>query len=174
MDQIIKLIQEVSDSNLSSFKYTEGNLSIELSKGIDNFCGVYKYPEDAHSLQAKDSENVSYPHKVNKSYQISHEEDISKFDGQNNEKHINKDKDDTDKFLVKSPIVGTFYSSPSEDSDPYIEVGDRVKKGQVIAIIEAMKIMNEIEAPIDGVVQEILVDNQDLVEFGQPLVVIKP
>ena len=57
----------------------------------------------------------------------------------------------------------------SEDGDPYIQVGDRIKKGQIIAIVEAMKIMNEIESTVDGVVEEILVENQDIVEYGQAL-----
>ncbi len=74
---------------------------------------------------------------------------------------------------VTAPLVGTFYSSPAPDKDPYIKVGDKVTKGQTICIIEAMKVMNEITATHDGVVTEILLTDQEMVEFGQPLVVIK-
>ena len=73
---------------------------------------------------------------------------------------------------IVSPLVGTFYNSASPDDEPMVNVGDTVKKGQVIGIIEAMKLMNEIESEYDGVVKEILVNNEDVVEYGQPLFVI--
>lgn len=71
--------------------------------------------------------------------------------------------------IVKSPLVGTFYVAPSEDAEPYVRVGDTVKKGQTLAIVEAMKLMNEIESDYDGVVTEVLVQNGEPVEYGQPL-----
>ena len=75
---------------------------------------------------------------------------------------------------VTSPIVGTFYRSSSPDKPPYVEVGDVVKKGQVLCIIEAMKLMNEIESEAAGKVVEALVDNNQPVEYGQPLFLIEP
>jgi acetyl-CoA carboxylase biotin carboxyl carrier protein len=75
--------------------------------------------------------------------------------------------------IVNSPIVGTFYRSPSPDAGPFVEVGSRVKKGQVLCIIEAMKLMNEIESDVDGVVVEILPQNAQPVEFGEPLFAIR-
>lgn len=74
---------------------------------------------------------------------------------------------------ITSPIVGTFYRSPSPDSDPFVNVGDRIEKGQVICIIEAMKIMNEIEADVSGVVKEIKAADAQPVEFDQPLFIIE-
>ncbi len=74
--------------------------------------------------------------------------------------------------MVKSPLVGTFYAAPAEDADPFVKVGDSVKEGQVLAIVEAMKLMNEIESDFTGTVTEILVENGQAVEFGQPLFVI--
>lgn len=74
---------------------------------------------------------------------------------------------------MKSPIVGTFYAASSPDAAPYVKVGDSVKEGQVLCIIEAMKLMNEIEAESAGVVREILVKNGDPVEFGQVLFVLE-
>ena len=70
---------------------------------------------------------------------------------------------------IMSPMVGTFYSAPSPDAPLFVEVGDSVRKGQVVCIIEAMKLMNEIESDCDGVVKECLVENAQGVEFGQPL-----
>jgi acetyl-CoA carboxylase biotin carboxyl carrier protein len=76
--------------------------------------------------------------------------------------------------IITSPIVGTFYRQPSPDASPYVGVGSHVQKGQAICIIEAMKLMNEIEADESGEVLEIFVDNGQPVEFGQPLFGIKP
>ena len=79
------------------------------------------------------------------------------------------------KFLeVKSPMVGTYYSAPEPGSKPYLAVGDRISKGQIVCIIEAMKIMNEIESEFDGVVKEILAQNAHPVEYGQVLLRIDP
>lgn len=74
---------------------------------------------------------------------------------------------------VESPLVGTFFAAPAEDAEPYVRVGDTVKCGQVLGIVEAMKLMNEIEADCDGVVEEILVKNEQMVEYGQPLMKIR-
>jgi acetyl-CoA carboxylase biotin carboxyl carrier protein len=75
---------------------------------------------------------------------------------------------------VKSPMVGTFYRSASPESPPYVEVGSRVAKGQTLCVLEAMKLMNELEAELAGVVREILVENAEPVEYGQPLFRIEP
>jgi len=75
---------------------------------------------------------------------------------------------------IKSPMVGTFYSAPEPGADPYVKVGSRVSAGQTVCIIEAMKIMNEIEAEFGGVVKEILLENAQAVEFGQVLFRVEP
>ncbi len=74
--------------------------------------------------------------------------------------------------ILRSPMVGTFYRSPSPDAGPYVEVGGRVEAGGIVCIIEAMKLMNEIEAEVGGVIKQIFVNNGDPVEFGQPLMEI--
>ncbi len=75
---------------------------------------------------------------------------------------------------VKSPMVGTFYSAPAPDADPYVQVGDAVKQGQTVCIVEAMKLMNEIESDVSGRIVEIKVENADPVEFGQVIFLIDP
>lgn len=77
-------------------------------------------------------------------------------------------------ITIVSPIVGTFYRSPSPDADPYVEEGDYVKKGQVLCIVEAMKLMNEIESEVDGRVTKILAESTKPVEYGQPLFLVDP
>ena len=74
---------------------------------------------------------------------------------------------------VASPMVGVFYAAPSPDSDPYVSVGTRVKKGDVLCLIEAMKLMNEVTAEQSGELAEVCVENGQVVEFGQPLFIIK-
>ena len=78
------------------------------------------------------------------------------------------------RIVIKSPMVGTFYRAPAPDAPPFVEVGQDVEPGQVICIIEAMKLMNEIKSEANGRVVEILAENGDPVEFGQPLVVLEP
>ncbi|MFA4989246.1 MAG: acetyl-CoA carboxylase biotin carboxyl carrier protein [Candidatus Omnitrophota bacterium] len=75
---------------------------------------------------------------------------------------------------IKSPMVGTFYRAPSPEAAPYVEAGQNIEPGQVICIIEAMKLMNEIKAEVRGKILEILVDNAEPVEFGQPVFLIEP
>lgn len=77
-------------------------------------------------------------------------------------------------LTITSPIVGTFYRSPSPDADAYVEEGDLVKKGQVLCIVEAMKLMNEIESEVNGRVVKILAESTKPVEYGQPLFLIDP
>nr|WP_235048594.1 acetyl-CoA carboxylase biotin carboxyl carrier protein [Geobacillus sp. WSUCF1] len=75
---------------------------------------------------------------------------------------------------ITSPMVGTFYAAPAPDKPPYVKPGDKVKKDTVVCIIEAMKLFNEIEAEVDGEIVEVLVQNGQLVEYGQPLFLVKP
>src|SRR5205823_1945740 len=75
---------------------------------------------------------------------------------------------------IPSPMVGTFYRSPSADASPYVEVGDKIGKDTPVCIVEAMKVMNEIKAEVEGEILEILVQNGEPVEFGQPLFLVRP
>lgn len=75
--------------------------------------------------------------------------------------------------IVKCPLVGTFYSAPSPEAESFVKVGDHVKKGQILGIVEAMKLMNEIESEYDGVVGQVLVGNGETVEYGQPMFEIR-
>ena len=74
---------------------------------------------------------------------------------------------------VTAPLVGTFYAAPSEGAEPFVQVGDTVTKGQIIGIVEAMKLMNEVESEFEGTVVSIPVHNGDIVEYGEPLVIIR-
>tara|TARA_Y100000588_G_scaffold259741_1_gene274395 strand:+ start:883 stop:1341 length:459 start_codon:yes stop_codon:yes gene_type:complete len=87
---------------------------------------------------------------------------------------VSAEKEDDGLAFIKSPIVGTFYSAPEPGADPFVKVGTRVKKGQVLCIVEAMKLMNEIDSDQDGEVVEVLVENNQAIQYGQALFSIKP
>lgn len=115
---------------------------------------------DGTKISMKKNENVEISTKVMNSsnYEIKKEESGSE----------QLSTEDTGK-IVKSPMVGTFYIKPNPSADPYVEVGKRVKKGDVLCIIEAMKLMNEIESEFDGEVAEIFIKDGEAVEYGKPL-----
>lgn len=95
---------------------------------------------------------------------VSHEEKVENIEGQTKEENLH---------VLKAPLVGTFYRSPGPNLKPYVEVGTKVKKGDTLCIIEAMKIMNEIQSDVDGEIVEILVENETMVEYGQELFKIR-
>ena len=148
--QILELVKEVSKAGLTNFEYTEGNIRIAMS------C---PQPEEkivvpASNLVLQEAAGAGANTVETAAPAQQEPEQIAEEKGGN---------------VVKSPLVGTFYAAPSEDAQHFVKVGDTVKKGQTLAIVEAMKLMNEIESEFDGVVTEILVENEDNVEYGQPL-----
>ena len=84
-----------------------------------------------------------------------------------------RETDTENTHLITCPLVGIFYTSPEEGAEPFVKAGDTVKKGQTLAIVEAMKVMNEIESECDGIVTQVMAANGETVEFGQPLFQIK-
>ena len=141
-EQIIELIDHVSASELSSFRYENGDTKISMKAGKKVVMTAQSSME-MEQQQMSSSENKTV---------------------QQLEKEIEPEGN-----IIKSPLVGTFYAAPAEDASAFVKVGDIVQKGQVIAIVEAMKLMNDIESDFDGKVAEIYVENGDAVEYGQPL-----
>lgn len=149
MEKMIELIDAVSKSDLTEFKYEEEGIKLHLSKR-ENTCYV--------------TENLSAP--VNavttSAAEIKKAAEGDQISGTSAEEIPVGN-------VVESPLVGTFYAAPAEDAESFVKVGDRVEKGQTLGIVEAMKLMNEIESDYSGTVAEILVNNQEGVEYGQPL-----
>ena len=141
IENLIKLIKTVSESDLTGLKYEENGVKLHLTKKKDQVhaaapaaaYGADQAVSDINVPSAKEAENTEVTA---------------------SQKPAGK--------IVESPLVGTFYAAPAEDAAPFVSVGDTVKKGQTLAIIEAMKLMNEIESEYDGTIAEILVEN------GQP------
>ena len=99
--------------------------------------------------------------------------DNVKYTQKEDKENVQIEKKEENCNIVKSPMVGTFYLKPDPNSNPYVEIGKRVKKGDILCIIEAMKLMNEIECEFDGEIIEILVKDGEMVEYGKPLFKIK-
>ena len=147
--EIIELIKAVSENSLTSFELEQGNTKISIKKKGPKVVRVAGAAgsgsgaaEEIVTVLDTQAEPAAAPQKT---------------------ADINSDK------VITSPLVGTFYSASSPDAEPFVKEVDTVKKGQVLGIIEAMKLMNEIESEYDGVIEAVLVGNEEVVEYGQPL-----
>lgn len=151
------LMAQFDDSSLKEFTYQTKEEAISFSKNevkIENQKRHFEVPQSpSKQLSEKSETELTF----DSSRSNLSEEESTSAEGQ----------------VVNSPLVGVAYLSSAPEKDNFVTVGDQVKKGQTLLIIEAMKVMNEVPAPCDGIVTEILVNNEDLVEFGKGLVRIK-
>lgn len=154
---IINLMKEMNDTSLTKLEIESEGVRITLERGIASPVTAVAQANMSHvnlPVQSPVATVAQAPSiVVNENIEIKPEE-----------KSGNK---------VVSPMVGTYYSQPSPDKPAFAKVGDKVKKGQTLCIIEAMKLMNEIESEYDGEVVDILVKNEQMVEYNQPLFIIK-
>ena len=145
IEEIIQLIEAVNKNNVDKFSYEKEGEKLHIGKNMPKV--IYEGPNKVQEMPVIAGTNVQ-------NQVVSMEkETITDIDSGN---------------VVNSPLVGTFYKA-APDSKPFVEIGTKVKKGQILGIIEAMKLMNEIESDFDGVVEAILVNDGDVVEFGQAL-----
>lgn len=146
-EDILKIIEIFEKSNLTELeiKIDEPKFKIKLSKN-NQIQGQFIQVPQIQNFQPIQKEEVI--------------------------KEIKEEKKENT-HIIKSPLVGTFYRAPSPGAEPFVKEGDFVKKGQVLCIVEAMKVMNEIESDVDGVVERILVENGKPVEYGQELFIIR-
>lgn len=142
--QIRELAQILSQNELSALEFTEGETRIRMERSAGQAAAV----QTAGGAAKSDKSGASKP--------VQAEE-------------RNAGVDFNNLTEVKSPLVGVFYSAPSPEAEPFVKVGSNVKKGDVLCIVEAMKLMNEIVAEQDGTVVDICAHNGDIVEFGQTL-----
>ena len=164
-ESIKKLIDDMGNSKLSSLEidFPDGT-KINMKKGINQNCFENKNLEEKNDIARKNSIECASQNIVYKNID-DEEKSNSKINANIEDEKIYK--------YVKSPMVGTFYSKPSPDEKSYIEVGETIKKGTTTCIIEAMKLMNEIETEFEGKVVEILKKDGDPVEFGENLIKLK-
>ncbi len=144
LEKIEGLVKIIENSSLTEFTLKEGDLKITMSK-LDNPPVVAAgMPVAAAPAAAPKAEAVS-----------------------------ESEEQEEEKLFITSPIVGTFYSAPAPDAPAFVKVGDQVKNGQTVCILEAMKLMNEIQSEFDCEIEAILVSNEQKVEYGQPLFRVK-
>lgn len=144
-ENLIQLIKTVSSSELTEFSMKDGDFKVSMNKKKE--------------VQIVADGNMAAEIPVFTAQTVAPEKESVESEPEGNQ--------------VKAPLVGTFYSASAPDAAPFVKVGDTVKKGQVLGIIEAMKLMNEIESEYDGVVEAILVENGQMVEYGQNLFIIR-
>lgn len=154
-ESLVKLIETVSASGLTGFQYEEKGMKIKLSKDVSG---------GAQVVSATDAKEQSIQSAAVLKTQETQSISVTETEGISTQ---------PEGKLIRSPLVGTFYAAPAEDADAFVAVGDMVKKGQTLAIVEAMKLMNEIESEFDGVIEEVLVENGQPVEYNQPLFRLK-
>lgn len=162
IEQVLELVKAVSDSDLTEFKYEESGVKLSLKKASDRIVQV----------QAPAAPVIAPPVMPAASEMTVSAQTTQVAEGAGNTGDLESEEKVPEGNIVKSPLVGTFYAAPAEDAEAFVKVGDGVEKGQVLAIVEAMKLMNEIESDFAGTVTEILVENGQPVEYGQPLFVI--
>jgi len=150
IDEIKALIKALDESSVDEMVYEADNQKLKLKK---HTAPAYKQDTVQYLPQA-----VIEPIQSNQANQAALEQTEAKA-------HYD--------YEITSPMVGTFYRSESPDSDPYISVGDQISKGTIVCMIEAMKLFNEIESDVNGEVVEVVAENGELVEYGQPLFRIK-
>jgi acetyl-CoA carboxylase biotin carboxyl carrier protein len=161
LGQLERLLSFMSEHGLEEFEYAHGDLRIRLKKAITPPSAPPNWalpPAPAH-VSAQVSGTASAP--AAEAPPVGGAEPTPPEPVE--EQHI-----------IKSPIVGTFYAGPNPGADPFVRLGDMVEAGQTVCIIEAMKLMNEIEADISGQVARILAENGQPVEYGEPLFAIRP
>lgn len=155
LNLIKKLVKIVDTSGITDLEIEEDGLRVRVAKKNNHF-------QDTSQLQpVVQTETIASPGSVSKTEE---------------EKQVVKETESvaTNVHEVKSPIVGTFYRAPAPDADSYVQIGDMVTAGSVLCVIEAMKLMNEIESDASGKVVKVLVENGKPVEYNQPLFLIEP
>lgn len=158
LNYLRRLVKVFDESTLDNLEIEEEGIKIKLARTKSNNIINYTIPEPTQLVQQAQAQPaprvIQSEPKEKPGIKIVTEEHV-------------------DLFEIKSPMVGTFYRSPSPDADPFVEVGQSIHKGQVLCIIEAMKLMNQIESELSGTIEKILVESGKPVEYGQPLFLIK-
>lgn len=158
IQEVRELIKLIDSSNIDEFEYKKDGTTIKMKKRGNEVVSVQTTPvvKQALQTQAVEMETAAAAAQV----EVPKQEE-------------KKAVQDENLHTITSPMVGTFYASSSPDTPAYVSVGDRVSEGTVVCIVEAMKLFNEIEAEVNGEIVEILVNNGQLVEYGQPLFLVK-
>lgn len=187
LDEILTVIDKVKEAELASFSYQDADTKIKIGgsqRGMipaampvmesGNYPGMPVMTAHPGLMNPTVQERMCGSMNLTAQERMSGTTNPVTQDGNPGTESAVSSQAEDNYVTIESPMVGTFYAAPSEDGDPFVKVGDEIAKGQPVCIVEAMKLMNEIEAETDGTVAEILVTNGQMVEFGQPLMKILP
>ena len=159
-EQIKELIKSIDSSSLRVFELEEQGFKLKLSKNKETSKEIVKESSSLNEVRSSAISSENNNIVINNKAEVNSDTNESS----NNDESYN---------VVKSPLVGTYYSSGTPGGKPYVQKGDKVKKGDVLCIVEAMKIMNEITSEYDGEIVEVLRNDEDIVEFGMELFKIR-
>ena len=159
-NEVKELISILDDSKLAYFELENEDGYIKIDKSMSRDYVPNKIQNEVSAIENK--EEKQHNNTISSKINIKENENIT------NESQVEENIE-----FIKSPIVGTFYSKSSPDVEPFVQKGDKVNKGDIVCIVEAMKLMNEIAAEFDGEITEVCVQNGQIVEYGQPLFRIK-
>lgn len=159
-EQIKELIKSIDSSSLRVFELEEQGFKLKLSKNEETSKEIIKESSSLNEVRSSAISSENNNIVINNKAEVNSDTNESS----NNDESYN---------VVKSPLVGTYYSSGTPGGKPYVQKGDKVKKGDVLCIVEAMKIMNEITSEYDGEIVEVLRNDEDIVEFGMELFKIR-
>lgn len=159
LHEIREIIKLVDESSIQEFELDHEGSKLTLKKEAKNVVTTVANKEQPVFIEQR-----SVAHQGSENHQVESAPVVTTEKPEVNDKNLHQ---------IKSPMVGTFYKSPTPDADSYVKLGDKVDDKTVVCIIEAMKLFNEIEAEVSGEIVEILVENGQLVEYGQPLFIVR-
>ena len=165
VQEIREIIRLIDQTSIDEFVFEQEGTRLEIKRGAK---------ENLEAASASVPEVVKAPAAQAETPKPAEAPAASPAPIQSGEASVPAAKDETSYHKITSPMVGTFYKASSPDDDPFVKVGDRVGNESVVCIVEAMKLFNEIEAEVSGEIKEILVEDGQLVEYGQPLFLVKP
>lgn len=172
IQEIRELIKLIDESSITEFKYETEEDEVFLKKGSGEQTVVQQTTTAAPAQST--TEPQPQPTVQNQAQPQTNTVDEKEADTDQEQSSDVSDESAVDyDHEITSPMVGTFYAAPSPEDDPYVQKGDKVQKNSVVCIVEAMKLFNEIEAEVEGEIVDILVEDGELVEYGQPLFRIK-
>jgi len=157
LNQLRELFAAIRENEITEFEFEDETVRVRIGRGAKIVTEVAAAPSVMHASPTQAPVGISYAAPANVPSLVPHPAPA----------------DEADVTYVTSPFVGTFYRSPSPDAPPFVNVGNQIREGQALCIVEAMKLMNEIEADCSGAVLDILVENGKPVEFGQKLFKVK-
>lgn len=176
IQEIREMIKLIDNSSIEQFEIEEGESKISIQRNVSTNPSIVQERKNITVLANQPVTQPAIESKTNDIKELTKTQVVAAAGKEGDEKVLTRPQISSNENLSKivSPMVGTFYRAPSEDAAPFVRIGEKVEKSTVVCILEAMKLFNEIEADMNGEIVDVLVENGQLVEHGQPLFLVKP